>query len=462
MNTSPGKKKLTIAINGCTHGELDIIYDTLKMVEQKEGKKVDLFISCGDFQSVRNQNDLFSLSCPVKYKHMNTFYKYYSGEKEAPYLTLFIGGNHEASNYLRELFYGGWVAPKIYYLGATGVVNIGGLRIGGMSGIFKHYDFHKGYHETFPLNKGHINSIYHIRNFDIFKLNQLSGKMDIMISHDWPEGIYDYGNKEELLRIKKNFIEDVQKNELGSPHSFDLLKSKKPSYWFSGHLHVLFPAIYKHEEENIEKKENSENMKEEKQETQKEIKKTKFLGIDKVIPNRKFLQIIELEIDENEDKLLRYDVEWLAITKSTHHLMSFTQNGPSNLDISQQEKYVPTKSDLEKISLLLDGNTVIPYNFKKTLPSHMEQPFQVYEPYNMNPQTQAFLDLLKIDTPSPALISNTTPVFQQQYDDFGVPINLIQGDNNPNLNFIENNVNIDDNNQLNDQSNPEEINLDDL
>lgn len=43
--------------------------------------------------------------------------RYYSGEKKAPYLTVFIGGNHEASNYLQELPYGGWVAPNIYYMG---------------------------------------------------------------------------------------------------------------------------------------------------------------------------------------------------------------------------------------------------------------------------------------------------------------------------------------------------------
>jgi len=37
--------------------------------------------------------------------------RYYSGELVAPVLTIFIGGNHEASNYLQELPYGGWVAP---------------------------------------------------------------------------------------------------------------------------------------------------------------------------------------------------------------------------------------------------------------------------------------------------------------------------------------------------------------
>lgn len=73
-----------------------------------------------------------------KYKlvHNKTIFKlnfrYYSGEKKAPILTIFIGGNHEASNYLQELPYGGWVAPNIYYLGRAGVIQFGDLRIGGM------------------------------------------------------------------------------------------------------------------------------------------------------------------------------------------------------------------------------------------------------------------------------------------------------------------------------------------
>lgn len=55
-------------------------------------------------QAVRNENDLESLSVPPKYRSMNSFWKYYSGEKVAPFPTIFIGGNHEASNYLWELW----------------------------------------------------------------------------------------------------------------------------------------------------------------------------------------------------------------------------------------------------------------------------------------------------------------------------------------------------------------------
>lgn len=75
---------------------------------------------------------------------MNTFYKYYSGEKQAPVLTIFVGGNHEAYNHLRELPYGGWVAPNIFYMGSSGVVNYKGLRIGGYTGIYSQEHYNKG------------------------------------------------------------------------------------------------------------------------------------------------------------------------------------------------------------------------------------------------------------------------------------------------------------------------------
>lgn len=139
-----------VAVVGCGHGELDKMYDCVAALSTPEAP-IDLLICCGDFQvgrrfgsarsliaaaaafasassanprrcfrrllcfaaavllslslvqSVRDYSDLACMACPPKYRALNTFYKYYTGEKQAPVLTLFIGGNHEASNYLTEL-----------------------------------------------------------------------------------------------------------------------------------------------------------------------------------------------------------------------------------------------------------------------------------------------------------------------------------------------------------------------
>ncbi len=41
---------MQIAVEGCCHGELDKIYETLGYLEKKEQTKIDLLICCGDFQ----------------------------------------------------------------------------------------------------------------------------------------------------------------------------------------------------------------------------------------------------------------------------------------------------------------------------------------------------------------------------------------------------------------------------
>ena len=69
-----------------------------------------------------------------------------------PILTIFIGGNHEASNYLREMFYGGWAAPNIYFLGSSGVIDVKlpnnkFFTLGGISGIEQFHDLKKGFYE---------------------------------------------------------------------------------------------------------------------------------------------------------------------------------------------------------------------------------------------------------------------------------------------------------------------------
>lgn len=199
-----------IAVEGCCHGQFEEIYATLQALERRHGFRTDLLLVCGDAQAMRNEGDVETMACPPKYRHIGNFYKYYKGELVAPVLTIVIGGNHEASNHLHELFHGGWLAPNIYYLGCTGVVRFGGLRIAGMSGIYDRKHFHECHFERSPYTDAEQRSIYHVREFGMLKLRQLTGGVDIMLSHDWPGGIAHYGDLATLLRRKPYFEPDVR------------------------------------------------------------------------------------------------------------------------------------------------------------------------------------------------------------------------------------------------------------
>lgn len=47
--------------------------------------------------------------------------------------------------------------------------------------------------------------------------------MDIFLSHDWPTGIWDYGDKDWLLRKKVHFTEEVNAGTMGNPGARELL-----------------------------------------------------------------------------------------------------------------------------------------------------------------------------------------------------------------------------------------------
>nr|CDI51944.1 related to lariat-debranching enzyme [Melanopsichium pennsylvanicum 4] len=187
---------MKLAIQGCSHGELDAIYSSLLRTERQQNISIDALLLCGDFQAVRNHSDLRALNVPPKYLRLGDFHAYYSGAKLAPILTLVIGGNHEASNYMHELYHGGWLAPNIYFIGAAGVVELNGLVVSGVSGIYNRHNYRKGRFEKLPYDANALRSCYHTREFDVVRLKAMKhtakGKnkqVDVVMSHDWPNTI---------------------------------------------------------------------------------------------------------------------------------------------------------------------------------------------------------------------------------------------------------------------------------
>ena len=423
---------LTIAVEGCAHGALDQIYEAISAEEARTQVKVDLLICCGDFQALRNELDFATLAVPDKFKVLGDFHKYYSGEKKAPVPTLFIGGNHEASAYMQELFYGGWAAENVYFMGAANCIQFGGVRIAGLSGIFKERDHDMGRYEVPPYDASSLRSVYHVRNVEVYRLAQLLEPIDVMISHDWPRGITNekYGNVQDLMKKKPFFRQEIEKNALGSPANEFLLHTLQPTYWFSAHLHVKFQAAVQHVNEMYVDKPYKQSPLQSTAESPKKMETTgstefvglesdgqcitsltqqmtKFLSLDKCLPRRQFLQILKVPRPSSESgkkPKFRYDLEWLTLLRKTHHLSSSMRRHIAMPMTAQPVSNVEKEETLKLVSNHLPGTgheddiLCIPSNFQVTAPPHPIES-KCYAQNNIetaNPQTDQILSMLNL------------------------------------------------------------------
>jgi len=359
---------MKIAAFGCLHGMLDEMYQAVERYETQNNAHIEFVIVCGDCQTVRHSDDLLCLAVPNKYKKMGDFYEYYSGKKTIPKLTIFIGGNHEASNYLMTLPYGGWVCENFYYLGYAGVIRYKGLRIAGVSGIYNYHSCHKGRYERMPLDDSTIRSVYHTRKLDIFRLQLLSKNadekdpVDIFLSHDWPVRIYDHGNKEQLMRFKPVFRNDINsRNGLGNPLTEPLIGQLKPKRWFAAHLHCRFYAKVNHNDPKN--------------------RCTEFLSLNKIENKRNFMEVFDFtptrEYDESDNDLY-YDVEWLSILRKTIGLENDSKDSVycPRIEDSSASQYMASEEDIRETSemMIKTGGLKVKRNFRMTEPVIYNRP----------------------------------------------------------------------------------------
>ncbi|EKG19463.1 Lariat debranching enzyme [Macrophomina phaseolina MS6] len=432
------------------------------------------------------------MSVPKKYREIGDFHEYYSGARKAPYLTIFIAGNHEASNHLFELFYGGWVAPNMYYMGAANVLRLGPLRIAGLSGIWKGYNYRKPHHERLPYSENDIKSAYHVREFDTRKLMQIRTQVDVGLSHDWPKGIEWKGDFKTLFRRKDQFEADAKNGTLGSAAAKYVLDRLRPPHWFSAHLHIKYPAIVKHQDHSVatasttgpaastpeaKPQKNMEeidlDMEDEAEapltetspivstdidpssaanadeiklgidddsltaasEVPEELraklpasfttprkpetlpfpdgisnKTTKFLALDKCLPNRDFLQVLEIESTTSNSTFerplrLEYDKEWLAITRVFANDLVVGDHDaevPPDMGDAHYRPLIEKEEAWVEEHVLKAGKMVIPEDFAITAPVYEPEygPHVDGQPMEYtNPHTKAFCEMLQIPNP---------------------------------------------------------------
>ncbi|KAK4173507.1 lariat debranching enzyme, C-terminal domain-containing protein [Triangularia setosa] len=493
-------KSLRVAIEGCGHGTLNAIYSSITAsCKERNWDGVDLLIIGGDFQAVRNADDLTVMSIPAKYRELGDFPDYYSGKRKAPYLTIFVAGNHEAASHLAELHYGGWVAPNIYYMGAANVLRLGPIRIAGMSGIWKGHDYRKPHYERLPFNQSDTKSFYHVREIDVRKLLQMRTQVDIGISHDWPRGIEKHGDANRLWKMKPDFQRESQDGSLGNPAADYVLNRLRPPYWFSAHLHCKYsaikqfdpptatsetvpkpalppPAALAHNPDEIDLDLDEEqtpaappinpdeidvglddgetaaapstnpappdtgtstNLGPEEQQTDAlrsllpstfskptpQIKTTpgqpvpktitntttRFLALDKCLPGRAFLQLMEIPSSTpiTRPVKLSYDKEWLSILRAFHPLIksTFRIRGAQVPEDKGEEYYLGLIKENEQWveeNLVNTGKMEVPENFEVTAPVMDEQKgwergSEVQPREYTSPQTVAFCEMLQVE-----------------------------------------------------------------
>ncbi|CDO92957.1 unnamed protein product [Kluyveromyces dobzhanskii CBS 2104] len=322
-------KKLNVAIQGCAHGQLQHIYESLIKLENKP----DILLILGDFQSLLTKYDFKTCAIPPKYAKLGDFHKYYTGQLEAPVLTVFIGGNHENMGQLTKMPHGGYVAKNIFYMGNCNIINFMGVRIAGISGIYNEFDHLHEKPDWHQINwNNEKRSTYHIRDSELVPLAMIKEPISLVMSHDWPTNIARHGNLKKLLKLKPYFKDEINNNTLGSPLSWYLLKRLKPIWWTSAHLHVRYEAEYKHDQKiNTDEIEldldidlqSLDGNTESAVKFPKEVSdtKTKFIALDKCKggDTHRHLTEITIEYDEKhptcQDRALYWDAEFLANLK---------------------------------------------------------------------------------------------------------------------------------------------------
>ncbi len=159
---------MLVAFFGDTHGNLNVMYDYALAWEARTGFTLNLIVQLGDFgfwladdavdkmtaKHTFQANEVARAAGKEVRSLCGNYPEYLFGGKEIPRKTLAIRGNHEDQEYLleQELLHGAAnpedyltkaieLVPNLLYLPDGHVVDIDGVKFGGLGGCFSHKTF---------------------------------------------------------------------------------------------------------------------------------------------------------------------------------------------------------------------------------------------------------------------------------------------------------------------------------
>lgn len=233
MSDAGGTPAKNIAILGDVHGGFHHAIRLLRQAERRFGIGIDLVLQVGDLEPHRDEADVATMSAPSRYRELGDFYEFHRGAARFPWPMWFIGGNHEPWPFLDGVG-AGEVAPGVRFIGRAGVVEVCGLRIAGLSGIYREELYGLKRSEMPGRPKGWI-------GFCAEEVERLAAeeRPDVLLLHEWPAGVL---REEDRAWMAGELDGETKRRggEVGNEMGRLLVEMLKPGLVGCGHMHLPY------------------------------------------------------------------------------------------------------------------------------------------------------------------------------------------------------------------------------
>jgi len=188
-------------------------------------------LQVGDAEALRSEAEIDQVPGPSKYRKLGDFVDVVTGNVVIPAPLYFIAGNHEPFAALDAdggLLEGhGQMGPNVTYLGRAGLVTIGGLRVGFLSGIWGESTYQRAQDNRLKFRDGRHASHYLPSELADAR-KAMGGGVDVFLAHDWPTGITGAD------------IPDLR----GDEHIQAIIDDFQPMLSLHGHMHMPASATF--------------------------------------------------------------------------------------------------------------------------------------------------------------------------------------------------------------------------
>jgi hypothetical protein len=227
-----GARSVIFAAVGDVHGQMHAMVRLLQGIEKKLGRAIAFVLQVGDFEPHRTEDDLATMAAPQKYRKMGDFAAFHAGAAAFPWPVWFIGGNHEPYGFLERVPGGDEVAAGCRWWGRVGALELAGVRVVGLSGIYQEETYHRGRPPIAALGTASPKAFIGFTEAEVERAAEL-GPADVLLLHEWPSGVAEAPSLADVAAAGR----PVAYREPGNAPARMLVELLAPRLVLCGHMH---------------------------------------------------------------------------------------------------------------------------------------------------------------------------------------------------------------------------------